>query len=87
MGIAHKSDPPLTAPQAPESCHLLYAEAAAVEGKSRWYLVTIFFGTGKILMKILTSLAISLTLVACASGTEPKKIDVFTDIAREWQGA
>ncbi len=38
-------------------------------------------------MKILTSLAISLTLVACASGSEPAKVDVFTDIAKEWQGA
>jgi len=38
-------------------------------------------------MKILTSLAISLTLVACASGPEPAKVDVFTDIAKGWQGA
>ncbi len=38
-------------------------------------------------MKILTSLAISLTLVACASGPGPAKVDVFTDIAKEWQGA
>ena len=38
-------------------------------------------------MKMLTSLAISLTLVACASGSEPTKVDVFTDIAKEWQGA
>lgn len=38
-------------------------------------------------MKILTSLAISLTLVACASGREPATVDVFTDIAKEWQGA
>ena len=38
-------------------------------------------------MKMLTSLAISLPLVACASGSEPAKVDVFTDIAKEWQGA
>ena len=38
-------------------------------------------------MKILTRLAISLTLVACASGSQPAKVDVFTDIAKEWQGA
>ena len=38
-------------------------------------------------MKKLTSLAISLTLVACASGPQPTKVDVFSDIAKEWQAA
>ena len=29
----------------------------------------------------------SVALVACATGTEPKKIEGFTDIAKGWQGA